>query len=290
MNENKEAQKSQIDQQEQYSERNSITDVSVIDRGNTDITQGLTFNEKLLFFETVAKSANTGIKDAGQAMVVWQKAKELKIGWANAIPHMHIINGKAGIDIHIIKAILSRPGSGVRWDCIEDNEPIYRYLDKNSNVYIGKSSLPQNAVIKNKLSDPVSEGMIAVVVIPEQVKNEKGVVEYQVTPYDHRSSYIFTRKKKDIDGRYFTVESRKGVFSWRDALAAGLPINREGILDPNSSWQKYRKLMIDTRAFTFGARDIASDLLMGCYETTELYDMEKVNYTVTEDGKAEVIS
>ena len=28
--------------------------------------------------------------------------------------------------------------------------------------------------------------------------------------------------------------------------------------------------MIGHRAFTLGARDIASDILMGCYETTEL--------------------
>ena len=36
--------------------------------------------------------------------------------------------------------------------------------------------------------------------------------------------------------------------------------------------------MIATRAYTFGAREIASDLLMGAYETTELFDMNNIKY------------
>ena len=37
---------------------------------------------------------------------------------------------------------------------------------------------------------------------------------------------------------------------------------------------KYARIMIGHRAFIFGARDIANDILMGCMETTELKVVE----------------
>jgi hypothetical protein len=253
-----------------------------------DVAQGLSYKEKMDLFTELAKSASSGVTDAGQAMLVWQKAKELGIGWANAIPHMHIIRGKAGIDIHIIKAILSKPGSGVTWECIEDYKPMYRYSD-GVNIYIGEDSLPPNGQVTKTLKEAVPEGKKAVVIVPDTiVKN--GKTEYVIQPYDYRTKYIFKRTKRDITGDYIKVVTHKGVFSWRDALTAGLPYNKAGELDASSAWQAYRKLMVDIRAFTFGARDIASDLLMGCYETTELYDMSEVNYNVTEDGKTEVMN
>ena len=36
------------------------------------------------------------------------------------------------------------------------------------------------------------------------------------------------------------------------------------------TYKKYPKVLIGHRAFTYGARDIASDVIMGCMETTEL--------------------
>lgn len=36
------------------------------------------------------------------------------------------------------------------------------------------------------------------------------------------------------------------------------------------TYKKYPKVLIGHRAFTYGARDIASDALFGCFETTEL--------------------
>ena len=36
------------------------------------------------------------------------------------------------------------------------------------------------------------------------------------------------------------------------------------------TYKKYPRVLISHRAFTLGARDIAPDAIMGCYETTEL--------------------
>ncbi len=273
-----------MEQEEKHKDSRLATIRQSLPQSQFDIIDNLSVKDKLEIFKEIAKSSNTGVTDAAQALLIYQKARELGIGWANAIPHMHIIRGKAGIDIHIVKAILSRPSSGVTWECIEDYTSIFRYTDGNM-IFIGKDTLPPEAQIVSKLADLVESGKRAFVILPEEVKDNKPVFK----AYDYRTKYVFTRKKKHIDGKYIEVKSFKGVFSWRDALTAGLPYNKAGELDPNSAWTAYRKLMVDIRAFTFGARDIASDLLMGCYETTELYDINSLNYNVTEEGVAEIV-
>jgi hypothetical protein len=239
------------------------------------------FNNQLKFFEEIAKGANTGVKTTGDAMLLYQKAKELGIGWGNAIPHMHIINGKSGIDIHIIKAILTKPKSGVTWIKTEDYVGIYNYVDPNSVIY-AESELPPNYIVVNSFKDEVPEGRHKVAILPTNIGTAAAPV-WKKLPVDFRTTYIFTRKKKDIDDTWITTTAT-GTFSWSKAITAGLPIDKQGNLNPDGVWQKYRQLMIDTRAFTLGSRDIASDLLMGNYEKTELLDFNNVNYTVEESN------
>lgn len=244
------------------------------------------YEDRLTFFTNIAKSAVIGIKDPSHGLIVYQRAKELGIGWANAINHMAFINGKLGIDIHIVKAILSKPGSGITWEKIKDYEPVYEYT--NGKAKFRSSELPKEAVVVTTLSDKVEEGKFGVVLLPTRVVEKNGVKTPVYEPIDYVTSYLFKRKKKHIDGTFIDVSSL-GTFSWSDAILAQLPFDKKGELSPDSAWQKYRKLMIDHRAFTFGARDIASDLLLGCYELTELLDIEKKSYTIV-DGEATVVN
>ena len=53
------------------------------------------------------------------------------------------------------------------------------------------------------------------------------------------------------------------------------------------TYKKYPRIMVGHRAFAYGARDIASDLLMGVLETTELKSVEGIDlapedYTIVE--------
>jgi hypothetical protein len=43
------------------------------------------------------------------------------------------------------------------------------------------------------------------------------------------------------------------------------------------TYKKYPRIMVGHRAFVYGARDIASDLLMGVMETTELKSVEGID-------------
>jgi len=236
------------------------------------------------FLEYLVKSPNTGVKDKGEAMLMLSKARELGIGFGNAVPHMHVINGKPGIDIHIIKAILSKPSSGVTWKLIKEYEPVYQLLTRDKAV-IKSNEVPKDlelvlVPLDTLMKTDIEKGEFIASVI---VKDKKPFI------VDYETEYLFTRKYKDIDGE-FKTRTAKGYFSWSMACDAQLPYNRAGDIDPNSAWSKYRSLMIGTRAFTYGAREIASDLLMGNYETSELFDINNVPYDIeVEDAEAVVV-
>ena len=217
----------------------------------------------------------TGITNPAMGLLKFQRAKELKIPWANALTHMHIIKGKVGIDINICQAILTRPGSGLRWTYIEEYTPLFKYMDKNGVQYT-EETLPPNAVKCDAFSDALSKGKIAVILaptlIPDPLDATKVVVIYQ--PYDYRTIIEFTRKKKDIDGTWFETTDR-GVFSWQDAITAKLPFTSgTNVIDQNSNWAKRPKFMIYKSAFWDGANRIANDLLLGSYDIDDLNSIQ----------------
>lgn len=255
------------------------TDLSIYKEDNSvALLSDLASPKILQLFEQLAKDANTGVTSIGQAAMMFLKAKELNIGFGNAIPHMHVINGKTGIDIHIIRAILSKPSSGVRWTLIKNYEPIYQYITKDGKLLSG-NLLPSNiTILDNKEFALAKQAGDKLIVTPVPDGNGYKIVDFV-------TEYKFIRKKKDIDGSFYIVEEI-GKFSWMDAITAQLPFDKKGDISPDSAWSKYKSLMIDVRAFTFGARRIANDLLMGCYETTELYDTERITYDLTPDEKS----
>ena len=216
------------------------------------------------------------------------RAQDLNLPFTTCIEHIHVINGKTGIDVHIIKALLLK--AGVTWEVIEDYTPLYEYTD-NINVYI-ENKLPQHCVkvkskkeaeVKSKADDddtiyvyPVKHysdfnGNIykeyqlnanyALVATKEQAaviaKTGKCPI-YRIAsvPVDFKTSYKLTRV---VNGKVMTVI---GHFSYSEALAADL--------FTKDTYKKYARILIGHRAFTYAARDIASDILFGVAETTEL--------------------
>jgi len=225
-------------------------------------------------------SQNTGVKTVADGMLMLMKAKELGIGFGNAIPHMHVVNGKPGIDIHIVKGILSKPSAFVTWKLTKNYEAVYSLITQdseliNSNDDLGEYTLKIVPFSKLKTATGKDNEIVASHII---VKGKKTII-------DRETEYFFTRQKKDIEGNVILTTS-VGYFSEAMMRAANLHKNRDGFESPETPWFKYRQLMIATRAFTYGARDIASDLLMGNYETTELFDMMNIEYTSVEvDGE-----
>lgn len=217
-------------------------------------------------------------KSAEDLMVMYVKSRELGIGFASAADHMHVVNGKTGVDIHIIKALLLKAGSSIWWERTRDFEPQYQYTD-GSNFWI------------RSINDDLSKSLpLECAYVYDKNSTEKAkadgktpVWKSDLSPVDWITTYNFFREIKLPHSKEIKIIKEIGTFSWNEAIIAKLPTNKDGQLDPNSSWQKYRKMMIDHRAFTFGARAIGADLLMGVYETKELLDFNKLNYTIDID-------
>lgn len=265
--------------------------------GNSLSSINLFDNEQLAaataFLDKIMRSDKGGIKSVNDGLAILMRAKDLNMPFSTAIEHIHVINGKTGVDIHVIKALLSR--AGVTWRCINNYSPLYEYTD-GINVYIDgkfpdfvercKSVKEANekriADEKNGITNetvyiyPVSwysdfSGNIYKsynltnkfeVAVNRQhadsiIKSRK-IPIYRIAnqPVDYITKYEFTRI---INGNTVTAI---GEFTYSEAQTAKL--------FEKDTYAKYPKILISHRAFTYGARDIASDVIMGCMETTEL--------------------
>lgn len=95
------------------------------------------------------------------------------------------------------------------------------------------------------------------------------VIRTQATPTDYVTEYKFTRYK-EICGKTVEIHS-VGHFSYSEANVAGF--------FEKDTYKKYARIMIGHRAFSLGAKEIASDILMGVMETSELKLVEDVPIT-----------
>lgn len=86
---------------------------------------------------------------------------------------------------------------------------------------------------------------------------------------------MFYRKHKELN---MIIEERI-KYTWQEAEIAGLA--------SKDNWQKYPKVMLWNRCFTFGARRIASDYLLGVMEISEAGDTFNKTYKLDNEGNAE---
>lgn len=244
------------------------------------------------FITRVMRSEKGGIKTVADGIAVLMRAQDLQLPFSTSLEHIHVINGKTGVDIHIIKALLLK--AGVTWDCIRDYTPLYEYTD-SINVY-NENLLPDYAVkclskkdAEARAKEDADKGIEDVVYVypvkfykdfngniyrEYQLNSKFGIVNNKAQagelvkkqiipvfripsqPIDYLTEYKFYRK---IQGKDMIAIGR---FSYNDAVAADM--------FSKDTYVKYARIMIGHRAFTYGAREIASDVIMGCYETTEL--------------------
>lgn len=242
-----------------------------------------------IFLKKYITSEKSGLKSVADGLAIIQRAQDLKIPFSTAVEHIHVINGKTGLDVHAIKTLLLR--AGVVWDCTKDYTPQYQYTDGNT-VY-NETQLPQYCVkcrtakeAEEKTNDDVvgvypvhwyadlkgnvynefqiSDKCVKCInkIQAQQVAKDGKfpVIRVAAQPIDYVTEYKFTRYVM-INGkeREFTATSH---FSFSEAQTAGL--------FTKDTYQKYARILISHRAFAYGARDIASDAIMGCSETTEL--------------------
>lgn len=242
------------------------------------------------FLMKVMRSDKGGIKSVNDGLAVLMRAKDLNLPFSTCIEHIHVINGKTGIDIHIVKALLSR--AGCTWRCIKDYQPLYEYTD-GINVYIDNSfpEYVERCVSQQEAEQKAEESKSTDIVYVYPVKwykdfNGNVYKDYQLntakfgiainkaqaaeitkkqkipvyripnSPVDFITEYELSR---NLYGKDITTVGR---FTYNEALVAGM--------FDKDTYKKYPRILIGHRAFTYAAREIASDILFGVMESTEL--------------------
>ena len=262
-----------------------------------------------VFLKKVIASDKGGIKSVNEGLAVLMRAQDLQLPFSTCIEHIHVINGKTGIDVHIIKSLLSR--AGVIWKCTKDYTPQYQYTDGNT-IYL-ETQLPEYCVkcrtakdaeslttddvvgvypvkwftdLKGNIYNEFQVSSKCVIAINKQhavkLANEGKfpIIRIAAQPVDFVTEYEFTRYKM-INGKEREITC-KSHFSYSEAQTAEL-FNKD-------TYVKYARILIGHRAFTLGARDIGADLLMGVMESSELKIVEGVDlspndYEIIEEVK-----
>lgn len=247
-----------------------------------------------VFLKRMLRTEKGGIKTIEDGLAIIMRAQDLNLPVSTCLEHIHVVNGKTGVDIHIIKALLLK--AGIVWECTKNYIPLYEYTDGN-NVYV-EDKLPEycvkcknskdavDAATKNLDKNPDDTETVYVYPVKffqdyngnvyreyqwnntfaiainkthaQQLIANKKFPVYRVPaiPVDYITEYRMTRTVKGKE------MSATGTFSYSEANAAGM--------FEKDTYKKYPKVLIGHRAFTYCARDIASDILFGVMETTEL--------------------
>ena len=189
--------------------------------------------------EVLAKSKLVPLKTKEDVFVALKTGQELGLPFITSVSQIYPINGRPTLGVHIQKALFLK--NGIVFEKIEDAVEIFQFAKCKED---GTVEIVNNAPII------VSEGTAEQQ--PPNTKRQK---------VDNRTTYEGTRAIKMADSTFKTITA-KGSFTLREAKDAEL-------LDKDV-WQKYWRRMLDARAFTNLAKEIANDIILGIHSPSEL--------------------
>lgn len=270
-----------------------------------NINANIGFNEAELvqlksFLTQYVRSEKSGIKSIEDGIAIALRARDLKLPFSSCAEHIHIVQGKTGLDVHITKALLLK--GSVTYEKIDNYRALYEYTD-GFNVY-DEDKLPadvvkviNSTVAKSRNDDDAKNGVAGETIYVYPVKFYKDFAnniyrEYQLdsrfqpvanvndaktakaagkipvyripnVPIDYVTTYKFSR---NVGGKIMEITSS---FSYKDAQQAGLL--------EKDTYKNYPKVLISHRAFAYGAREIADDLLMGCLSIEEIKTINNID-------------
>lgn len=217
----------------------------------------------------LAKSQLVPLTKAEDVVVALMTGKELGLPFITSVSQIYPINGRPTLGVHIQKALLLKVG--IIFEKIEDAVAIYEFYkaDKDGSTLLKEVLTKENTKVK----------------VPVLTLG-KGTLEEQPSEstkrqVDTRTTYKFTREIKLPSGKYKEITA-KGSFTISEATEADL-VSKD-------VWKKYWRRMLDTRAFTNGAREIADDILLGIMTPNELSTDFYVNETGEEVHNATVVA
>lgn len=228
-----------------------------------------------------------------EAMTYYIKSKELGLPFITSIDHMFDVSGKTNMDVHAMRAMVLRAGT-IKWDIIYNNVPLYKYIDSTGRVIatgVNSECLPTMYIEpvgnnESELSQDVTR-IKSIGKIPVFRTMSEVAITNTTKIFNYATKYKFTRQLVFPDNKIHEL-IEYGEFSIAEAIYAGLHLTKDNSINLNSPWLIYHRNMLEHRAWTFGARKIADDILFGLLERTEYLDMEKIPYDIV-DGKVNVV-
>ena len=247
------------------------------------------------FLKRYIQSDKSGVKSIQDGIAILARAQDLNLPFSTCVEHIHVINGKTGVDVHIVKSLLLR--AGITWECTKDYVPQYQYTDGNT-IYL-ETQIPQYCVkcrTAKEAQEATKDDIVGIYPVQwfadlnNRVYNEFEVsdkcvkainrihaqklategkfpiIRIPAQPIDYVTEYKFTRYFYQ-NGKERVMQSI-GHFSYSEAQAAELLTK--------DTYKKYSRILVGHRAFAYGARDIGDDVLMGCMESGELKIVEGV--------------
>lgn len=243
------------------------------------------------FLTKIMRSKKGGIESVNDGLAVLMRAQDLGLPFSTCLEHIHVINGKTGIDIHIVKALLLK--AGCTWRCLKDYQPLYEYTD-GFNVFVD-NSFPEY-VVRCRNSKEAADRLAAadkdsdlVYVYPVKWYQDFNGNVYKDYQLNTKQFAIVANKlqvaevvksgripvyripNKAVD--YITEYEIKRIVNGKEMISVGHFTYSEAVqadMFEKDTYKKYPRILIGHRAFTLAARDIASDVIMGAMETTEL--------------------
>lgn len=248
----------------QKKENEEINKKEIKKLNNSLLPKELFSNEdKLYEFSAKLVKANLcPLKTPEDAMLALITGRELNISVMASLNGIYNINGKATLGVHVKKGILLN--NNIIFKKIKECEPKYIFVKTNKEGKVFKGSDGKPVEVYRGFLD-------------EQPDNTKKSKE----PYDYETIYLFTRFFKI--GNKYIKNNAYGKFSFSDAKKADLL--------EKDNWKNYLRDMLNTRAFSRGANEIADDLLGGMLSPTEMSDIEpNITVEIDENGIEQIVN
>ena len=207
------------------------------------------------------KSELCPLKKESDVVLAIITGNQYQLPFMTSITNIYPIKGRPALSAHLHRAIILK--HKIVYNKVYDFEPLYQFakLTEDGKAFEFKEVPNPNGVGTTKQPVATSVGTL----------EAKPMGYAVVKEVDRLTRYTFERLLKQEDGSFSKIKVVSD-FKMSDAAKAEL-LDKE-------NWRKYPARMCDARAFATGAREIASDLLLGIYSISELADDANIKYTI----------
>lgn len=213
-------------------------------------------NSMKVLAQDLIQSKLCRLKTVNDVVLAIITGKQYGFNFITSINNIYPINGTPTMSTHLIRAQLLK--NKIMFEKVYDNAPIYQFykaIEKDGELVLVKEDDKPVSLYRDTLD-----------------KAPTTPYKKSAKPVDFITTYKFERMVLMPNGEY-RIQKAESSYTMGDAFKAEL--------QDKDNWKKYQGRMLDSRAFNFGAREIADDILLGMYSLSELAEINGLKYTIS---------